>query len=82
MTERQPIPFLVYGDGPRLPSGLARIARDLLLRLTPEAEELGIVVHQLGVDPPDGWHFQAWDFCCFLPNDLDQGREAVHLVVE
>lgn len=84
MTERQrdPIPFLIYGDGPRLPSGLARIARDLLLRLTPEAEELGIVVHQLGVDPPDGWHFQAWPFWGFQPDSRDQGREALGVIVE
>lgn len=75
MSDR--IPFIVYGDGPRLPSGLARIARDLLIRLLPEEERLGIAVHQLGVDPPDGWHWQAWPFWGLQPSMGDQGRAAL-----
>lgn len=74
-----PTPLIVYGDGPRLPSGLGRIARDLLLRLTPEQEQLGVVVHQVGVDPPDGWHWQGWPFWGFQPDHHDQGRGAVEL---
>lgn len=80
MTAR--IPFVFYGDGPRLPSGLGRIARDILLRLLPEEEELGIVVHQVGVDPPDGWHWQGWPFWGFQPDSHDQGRAAMEQVVE
>lgn len=77
-----PTPFIVYGDGPRLPTGLARIARDLMTHLVAEQEELGIRPAQVGVDWPGGWHFQTWDFCGFQPNDQDQGREALHVVVE
>lgn len=71
------IPFLLYGDGPRLPTGLARIARDLGMRLAAEADELGIDFAQVGVDYPGGWAWQGWDFCGFQPNPTDQGREAV-----
>lgn len=76
------IPFIVYGDGPRVPSGLARIARDLTARLWAEQEELGIRLAQVGVDWPGGWHWQAWDFCGFQPTPSDQGRGAVAMVVE
>jgi len=77
-----PIPFIIYGDGPRLPSGLARIARDLTARLVGLQEELGIRVAQVGVDWPGGWHWQGWDFCGFQPSDRDQGREAIASVVD
>jgi len=76
-----PIPFIIYGDGPRLPSGLARIARDLTARLVGLQEELGIRVAQVGVDWPGGWHWQGWDFCGFQPSDRDQGREAIATTV-
>lgn len=76
-----PIPLIFYGDGPRLPSGLARIARDVLLRVLAEEEALGVVVHQVGVDPPDGWHWQGWPFWGFQPDARDQGRAAMHAVV-
>jgi glycosyltransferase involved in cell wall biosynthesis len=59
------IPFIVFGDGPRIPSGLARIARDLTVRLVAEEEVLGIRVAQVGIDPPGGWHWQSWDFYGF-----------------
>lgn len=49
-----PIPFLVYSDGPRLPSGLARIARDLTRRLHAQQDALGISVLQVGFDPLPG----------------------------
>lgn len=76
-----PIPLLVYGDGPRLASGLGRIARDLLLRLVGEQETLGVMVAQVGVDPPGGWHWQAWPFWGFEPTERDQGRRAVAAAV-
>lgn len=77
-----PTPFLVYGDGPRLPSGLGRIARDLLLRLHPEQDQLGIHVMQFGVDPPDGWHWTAWPFWGFQPHLGDQGHEALQQILD
>lgn len=77
-----PIPVLVYGDGPRLPSGLARIARDLAVRLKGAEEELGIQLLQLGVDPPDGWHWQGWDFFGFQPEQWDQGRAALRVILQ
>jgi glycosyltransferase involved in cell wall biosynthesis len=76
------IPFIVYGDGPRLPTGLARIARDLISRLYMQQEDMGIRLAQVGVDWPGGWHFQAWDFMGFQPTAKDQGREAVACAVE
>lgn len=50
----QPLPFVTYSDGPRLPSGLARITRDLTERLYAEQEALGIQVLQVGYDPLPG----------------------------
>lgn len=79
MHDRRPL--LIYGDGPRLPSGLGRIARDLTLRLHNEDEALGITVVQVGVDPPDGWHWQAWPVFGFQPTFHDQGRTAVTLAL-
>lgn len=76
------LPVLIYGDGPRLPSGLGRIARDLTLRLFNEEEALGITVAQVGVDPPDGWHHQAWPVFGFQPTFEDQGRSAVRLACQ
>lgn len=67
------IPFLLFGDGPRLRSGLARIARDLAVRLYAEQEELGIRFMQVGVDDPGGWHWQPWDFFGFQPSAQEQG---------
>src|SRR5262245_59219621 len=75
------IPFLLFGDGPRLNSGLARIARDLAARLYVEQEDLGIRFMQCGVDDPTGWHFQAWDFYGFQPTKKDYGRSAVAQVI-
>ena len=49
-----PIPFVVYSDGPRLPTGLARITRDLVSRLWLEHEALGIDLLQVGYDPLPG----------------------------
>lgn len=76
------IPLIVYGDGPRLPSGLGRIARDLILHLQREQDTLGIDIHQLGVDPPDGWHWQAWPFWGFQPDMRDQGRGPLQRILE
>lgn len=45
------LPFVVYSDGPGLPTGLARIARDLTSRLYAEQDSLGIEVLQVGFDP-------------------------------
>lgn len=43
---------------------------------------MGIAVHQLGVDPPDGWHWQGWPFWGFQPDTRDQGRGALNLIVQ
>lgn len=51
---RDPLPFVVYSDGPRLPTGLARIARDLTSRLWAEREALGLDLLQVGYDPLPG----------------------------
>ena len=75
------IPLIIYGDGPRLHSGLARIAREVSMRLVAEADDLGIRFAQVGVDYPGGWQWQTWDFCGFQPTMQDQGREAVEAVV-
>lgn len=75
------IPVIIYGDGPRLHSGLARIARDLAMRLVAEADDLGIRLAQVGVDWPGGWQWQSWDFCGFQPSAQDQGREAVESAI-
>jgi glycosyltransferase involved in cell wall biosynthesis len=48
------IPFLIYSDGPRLPTGLARITRDLATRLWAERDALGIDLLQVGYDPLPG----------------------------
>lgn len=71
------IPFIVFGDGPRNPTGLGRIARDLSARLYAEQEDLGIRFAQVGVDDPGGWHWQAWDFYGFQPTMEDYGRSAL-----
>lgn len=76
------IPFIVYGDGPRLPTGLARIARDLMTRLYLESDSLGIRLAQLGVDYPGGWHWQGWDFFGFQPAYQNQGRREARVVIE
>lgn len=49
-----PLPFVLYSDGPRQPTGLARIARDLASRLWAERETLGIDLLQVGYDPLPG----------------------------
>ncbi len=49
-----PIPFVIYSDGPRLPTGLARIARDLAARLWEARDSLGIDLLQVGYDPLPG----------------------------
>lgn len=71
------IPVIVFGDGPRSPTGLGRIARDLSARLYAAQEELGIRFAQVGVDDPGGWHWQAWDFYGFQPTLEDYGRIAL-----
>lgn len=76
-----PTPLILFGDGPRLTSGLARIARDLAMRIVTEQEDLGVRLLQVGVDFPSGWHWQPWDFYGFQPTEQDQGREAVATVV-
>jgi glycosyltransferase involved in cell wall biosynthesis len=79
--EQLRIPFIVFGDGPRLHSGLGRIARDLAVRLYTAQDELGIRLLQVGVDPPGGWHFQAWDFYGFHETTAGFGRPAMETVV-
>lgn len=48
------IPFVLYSDGPRQPTGLARITRDLATRLWAEREAMGIDLLQVGYDPLPG----------------------------
>lgn len=48
------LPFLVYSDGPRQPTGLARITRDLMTRLWAEREALDLDLLQVGYDPLPG----------------------------
>lgn len=74
MTDTR-IPFLVMGDGPRLPSGLARIARDLTARLVAEEESLGIRVAQMGIDYPTGWHWGSWPFYGYQEHYWGYGRK-------
>lgn len=69
------IPLLVMGDGPRLPSGLARIARDLTARLVAEEEALGIRVAQLGIDYPGGWAWQGWPLYGYQEHYWGYGRK-------
>lgn len=72
------IPFIIFGDGPRLGTGLARIALDLTVRLWSIEEELGIRVIQLGVDEPEGWHTRyQWDVYGFQPTLQNFGRNAL-----
>lgn len=79
---RGSIPLIVFGDGPRLTSGLARIARDVAARLVANAEMLGIRFAQVGVDFPEGLHWQSWDFYGFQPTKRDYGRTMLAQVVE
>lgn len=73
-----PIPFVVYSDGPRLPTGLARITRDLTQRLVAEQESLGISVLQVGYDPLPG-PAVAWPLHTIarLDTEGDWGASAV-----
>ncbi len=76
------IPLILFGDGPRLSTGLARIARDLAMRLVAEQDALGIRFAQVGVDYPGGWQWQSWDFCGFQPCPEDQGRGPIASVTQ
>lgn len=72
----QPLPFVTYSDGPRLPTGLARITRDLTSRLWAEREALGIDLLQVGYDPLPGpavpWPLHA---AATLDSETDWGAE-------
>src|SRR5258705_1630302 len=76
------IPLIVFGDGPRIPSGLARIARDLTARLVAEQDDLGIRVVQVGIDQPGGWQWQSWDFYGFQESLRGYGRQELRMVCE
>ncbi|KKL25588.1 hypothetical protein LCGC14_2403810, partial [marine sediment metagenome] len=45
-----PVPILILGDAPNLPTGLARIARDLAAHLHAHADSLDVDIAQLGLD--------------------------------
>jgi glycosyltransferase involved in cell wall biosynthesis len=75
------IPFILFGDGPRLHSGLGRIARDLATQLVARQEDLGIRLVQVGVDYPSGWHFLPWELYGFQPTERDMGRSAMQVVL-
>lgn len=49
-----PVPFCLYSDGPHLPTGLARITRDLASRIWAEQATLGVDLLQVGLDPLPG----------------------------
>lgn len=46
-----PLPFVVFSDGPSLPTGLARIARDLTARLWEARDRLNLSLLQVGWNP-------------------------------
>jgi glycosyltransferase involved in cell wall biosynthesis len=71
------VPLLLFGDGPTLPSGLARIARDLATRLYLEQEALGITLCQVGITEAQGWPWQGWPVYAFQETERDRGRAAV-----
>lgn len=48
------VPLVLFSDGPRLPTGLARITRDLASRLWADRETLGVDLLQVGWDPQAG----------------------------
>ncbi len=70
-------PLLIFGDGPRVNSGLARIARDVTVRLVANSEALGLQIAQVGVDDPGGRAWQSWDTYGFQPHRGDYGRQMV-----
>lgn len=74
------LPFVVYSDGPRLPTGLARIARDLMTRLYEERDTLGLDLLQVGFDPLPGLA-PAWPVWSFAHMDMgekgDWGADAI-----
>lgn len=68
------IPFLLVSDGPDLPSGLGRIARDLAIGLSAESETLGIDLIHLGLHYRGG----KFPFHCIRILDIDNwGHEDV-----
>lgn len=77
-----PTPIVIYGDGPRLASGLARIACDLIGLLIGNAAVLDIDLVQVGVDEAGGYHHAAWEFYGFQQSDREFGRAAVAEVCE
>ncbi len=76
-------PFVIYSDGPRLPTGLGRITRDLASRLYAEQDDLDIAVLQVGYDPVPGpapeWPVFASGF---LDTEGDWGAGMVDLAWE
>lgn len=71
----QTIPVLVVGDAPNLPSGLARITRDLCSLLFSEAESLGLKLFQAGIRY-DGspWPWRVWSLDEGAWGEEDIGR--------
>jgi glycosyltransferase involved in cell wall biosynthesis len=47
-------PLVLFSDGPHLPTGLARITRDLAARLWEDRDRLGVDLLQVGWDPKAG----------------------------
>lgn len=51
---QSPTPLVLFSDGPRLPTGLARITRDLARHLWEERESLNLDLLQVGWNPKAG----------------------------
>jgi glycosyltransferase involved in cell wall biosynthesis len=71
-SKSPPIPILVLGDAPNLPTGLARIARDVTYQLWAERELLDIEVCQLA----HGWDGSPWPWRVFPLFDAENWGEA------
>lgn len=72
-----PHPFILYGDSPAFPSGLARILRDLATRLVAREEALNIRVATVGVSEPHGLDWASWPHFRFQPDWQTQGERQV-----
>lgn len=77
--EKKEIVICIVGDAPNLPTGLARIARDLTRLLFTNREELGIRVCQLGY----GYDGSPWPWAVFpMINEKEWGSGSVELVIK
>lgn len=68
------VPLVIYSDGPRLPTGLARIARDLASRCWEDREDLGVELLQVGWDPKPGLAV-PWPVFSFGSMDMGESSD-------